>query len=183
MKTSRKRYIKIENRGKVSQKLLKKTEDFLYYIFYDLDGGLFKRLCPKMIYVLKKSELSEGEMCGFCFFLNSDIFKGNVEIRLLEDEKSNIYFHKRHSHSDRFIYKEYLKEENISLSELNEQFNFIIEGEGNRIKTGGVYELTDGRICIVQKYCSNCKIGINYDEYDDFIEEYIRIEQIKRQIR
>ena len=63
MKNSR--YIKIENRGKVDEELLIKTEEFIKKLSFDLDNGQFQRLCPKMFYILKETELNEYEEFGF----------------------------------------------------------------------------------------------------------------------
>lgn len=182
MKNSR--YIKIENRGKVDEDLLIKTEEFINFINFDLDNGLFIRLCPKMFYILKEKELKDDEEFGFEFTLLSDIFKGRVEIRKIKNTNNcNIIFNKRFPTKGKFVYNFYDSKLNIPIEKLNEQFEFIIKGENQQIKTGNIYLLKNGMIGIIKKYYSNSRIGIIYDEYSEEIEDYIRVEDIDKLLK
>lgn len=182
MKNSR--YIKIENRGKVDEELLIKTEEFIKKLSFDLDNGQFQRLCPKMFYILKETELNEDEEFGFEFTLLFDIFKGRVEIRKLKDkELYNIHFYKRFPTKGKFIYNLYETKTNIPLQSINIQFDFIIKGENQNIKTGNIYLLKNGMIAIIKKYYSNSKIGVIYDEFAEDVEDYIRMEDIEKLIK
>ena len=51
MKNSR--YIKIENRGKVDEDLLIKTEEFIKFLCFDFQRGIFFKLSPKLFKVFK----------------------------------------------------------------------------------------------------------------------------------
>lgn len=178
-----KKYVKIENRGKVEEELLFKTEDFLKFLLYDFQKGDFNILNPKMFYVFNEEELKNDEEFGFEFTLFSDIFKGRVEIRKKKNNLFYILFNKRYPTKGKFIYKPYIEKKNIALEDLFNQFDFVIKGESRKIKTGKVYLLKNGMIGIVKKYYSNSKIGIIYDEYAEEVEEYIKIEDIEKEIR
>lgn len=179
------KYIKIENRGKVDNDiLLSKTEDFIRKLFFEIDNGRFLIFNPKMIYVLKETELNENEELGFRFTLLFDIFKGRVIIAKIKDKDSvNIYFYKRHPIKGRFEYNLYNTKLNIPYNKINNQFNFIITGENLEIKTGNIYLLKNGIVCIIKKLYSNHKIGVIYDECSEEVEDYIQIEDIDKQIK
>ena len=182
MKNSR--YIKIENRGKVDEDLLIKTEEFINFINFDLDNGLFIRLCPKMFYILKEKELKDDEEFGFEFTLLSDIFKGRIEIRKVKClDNFNILFYKRLPTKGRFTYELSKVLSNIPLNEINKQFYFILEFEEKTFKKGDVILLKNGYTAIIEKYYSNDKIGVIFDEYADDVEEYIKKEDIDKIIK
>lgn len=178
-----KKYVKIENRGKVEEELLFKTEDFLKFLLYDFQKGDFNILNPKMFYVFNEEELKKDDDFGFEFTLFSDIFKGRVEIRKKKDNSFSILFNKRYPAKGKFIYKPYIEKKNIALEDLFKQFDFVIKGENRQIKTGKVYLLKNGMVGIVRKYYSNSKIGIVYDEYASEVEEFVKIEDIEEEIR
>ena len=182
MKNSR--YIKIENRGKVDEDLLIKTEEFINFINFDLDNGLFIRLCPKMFYILKEKELKDDEEFGFEFTLLSDIFKGRIEIRKVKClDNFNILFYKRLPTKGRFTYELSKVLSNIPLNEINKQFYFILEFEEKTFKKGDVILLKNGYTAIIEKYYSNDRIGVIFDEYADDVEEYIKKEDIDKIIK
>ena len=80
----KKDHIKIENRGKVDEDLLIITEDFLKKLYFEIDKGDFRKISPKLFYVLDYKYLEPDEEFGFEFTLLSDIFKGRVEIRKIK---------------------------------------------------------------------------------------------------
>lgn len=178
------RYIKIENRGKVELFLLNKTEEFIKFLCFDLDKGKFYKLGPKLFRVLKINELHEDEEFGFEFTIIFNIFKGRVEIRKQKNlDYFNIYFYKRKPSQGKFVYNLYLTKKDISLENINKEFEFLIKGEHQKISTGNVYLLKNGLVCIIKKYYSNSRIGIIYDEDSEDVEEYIRIEDIEELLK
>lgn len=184
MKNKGPRYIKIENRGKINMNLLNKTESFIKRFYFDIDNGQFSKLSPKIFKVLKPEELEEDEEFGFEFTIIFNIFKGRVEIRKQKDlDYFNVLFYKRRQGQGKFEYDLYITKKNIPLLELNKAFDFIINGEDQKIGTGNVYLLKNGLVCIIKKYYSNSHIGIIYDEDSEEVEEYIRIEDIERLLR
>lgn len=184
MKNKGIKYIKIENRGKVNVSLLQKTEEFIKFLCFDFQRGIFYKLSPKLFKVLKESELNQNEEFGFEFTVIFNIFKGRIEIRKQKDlDYFNIYFYKRRPAQGKFEYDLYITKIDISLDNLNKEFDFLIKGESQKIATGNVYLLKNGMVCIIKKYYSNVKIGVIYDEDSEDVEEYIRIEDIEKLIR
>jgi hypothetical protein len=184
MKDKGLRYVKIENRGKVDIPLLQKTEEFIKFLCFDFQRGMFYKLSPKLFKVLKKEELGENEEFGFEFTVIFNIFKGRIEIRKQKDlDYFNIYFYKRRPAQGRFEYDLYITKKDIILENINKAFDFLIKGENQKIATGNVYLLKNGMVCIIKKYYSNVKIGVIYDEDSEDVEEYIRIEDIDKLIR
>lgn len=184
MKSKGSRYIKIENRGKIEMGLLQKTESFIKELCFDINKGQFSKLSPKMFKVLKPEELTEQEEFGFEFTILFNIFKGRVEIRKQKDlNYFNVLFYKRRQGQGRFEYDLYITKNDIPLSNLNSAFDFIINGEDQKIGTGNVYLLKNGLVCIIKKYYSNSHIGIIYDEDSEEVEDYIRIEDIEKLLR
>lgn len=178
------KYIKIENRGKVDISLLSKTEEFIKFLYFDFQRGIFSKLNPKLFKVLKREELNIEEEFGFEFTVFFDIFKGRVEIRKQKDlDYFNIYFYKRKPTQGKFEYNLYITKKDVILDKLNEAFDFLIKGENQKIVTGNVYLLKNGMVCIIKKYYSNSKIGVIYDEDSEDVEEYVRIEDIEKLIR
>ena len=178
------KYIKIENRGKVDIPLLNKTEDFIKFLCFDFQRGMFYKLNPKLFKVLKLEDLNQDEEFGFEFTVIFNIFKGRIEIRKQKDlEYFNVYFYKRRPAQGRFEYDLYITKNNIPLEDLNKLFDFLIKGENQKIATGNVYLLKNGMVCIIKKYYSNTRIGVIYDEDSEYVEEYIRIEDIDKLIR
>lgn len=174
------KYIKIENRGKVDEDLLIISENLLKKIYFEVEGGIFQTLCPKMFNILKEEDLREEEICGFEFTLLYDIFKGRVHIKQTKEGLLNVTFFKRYPSKGKFVYELYKEIINISFENLFNQFDFIIKGENRKIKTGNIYLLKNGLIGIVRKYYSNQKIGIVYDEDSPEIEEYVTIEDFDK---
>lgn len=184
MKNKGAKYIKIENRGKVDISLLNKTEEFIKFLCFDFQRGIFFKLSPKLFKVLKLKELNDYEEFGFEFTVIFNIFKGRVEIRKQKNlDYFNIYFYKRRPAQGKFEYDLYIVKNGISLENLNKEFDFLIKGENQKIATGNVYLLKNGMVCIIKKYYSNTKIGIIYDEDSEDVEEYIKIEDIDKLIR
>ena len=184
MKDKGVRYIKIENRGKVEIDLLNKTEEFIKKLCFDLDKGKFFKLDPKMFKVLKPEKLNENEEFGFEFTILFSIFKGRVEIRKQKNlNYFNLYFYKRRLAEGKFEYDLYITKLDIALEDLNKAFEFVIKGENQIIKTGNIYLLKNGLVCIIKKLYSNSKIGVIYDESSEEVEDYIRIEDIEKLIR
>lgn len=176
--------VKIENRGKVELFLLLQTEQFINNLYYYLDKGNFRKLEPKLFRVLKKEQLNDNEEFGFEFIVLFNIFKGKIEIRKQKDlNYFNIKFYKRYASEGHFIYKFYMEKNNIKEDDINKALEFIIKGENKIVRTGGIYLLKNGLVCIIKKYYSNSKIGVIYDETSEDIEEYIRIEDIEELIR
>lgn len=183
MKVKRER-IKIENRGKVDEDLLIKTEDFIKKLYFDIDKGDFRKISPKLFYILDYIYLEENEEFGFEFTLLTDIFKGRIEIRKIKDENNfNVLFYKRYPTKGKFTYSLYETKLNIPLEKLNAQFSFVFEFEEKIFKKGDVVLLKSGYMAIIKKYYSNEKIGIIYDEFSEEVEEYIRKEEIDKIIK
>ena len=181
---SRYKCVKIENRGKVEISLLTKTENFINFLYFEFQKGIFAKLSPKLFKVLKQDELNEDEEFGFEFTIIFNIFKGRVEIRKQKDlEYYNIYFYKRIPAQGKFKYHLYITKKDISLEDINKTFNFLINGENQKIATGNVYLLKNGLVCIIKKYYSNERIGVIYDECSEDVEEYIRIEDIEKLLK
>ena len=86
-------------------------------------------------------------------------------------------------YTGKFGYNFYDSKLNIPIEKLNEQFEFIIKGENQQIKTGNIYLLKNGMIGIIKKYYSNSRIGIIYDECSEEIEDYIRVEDIDKLLK
>ena len=68
-------------------------------------------------------------------------------------------------------------------NEINKQFYFILEFEEKTFKKGDVILLKNGYTAIIEKYYSNDKIGVIFDEYADDVEEYIKKEDIDKIIK
>ena len=184
MKNKGAKYIKIENRGKVDISLLNQTEEFIKFLCFDFQRGMFYKLSPKLFKILKLEELNENEEFGFEFTVIFNIFKGRIEIRKQKDlNYFNIYFYKRRPAQGKFEYDLYITKNDITLEDINKAFDFLIKGENQTVATGKVYLLKNGMVCIIKKYYSNIKIGIIYDEDSEDVEEYIRIEDIDKLIR
>ena len=184
MKTKNTDKVKIENRGKVDAELLSLTETFIKFLCFDLDKGDFKKISPKLFYVLDREYLENNEKFGFEFTILSDIFKGRIEIRKIKDEnKYNILFYKRVPSKGRFDYILSKTIPNIPIEELNKQFYFIVEFEEKSFRKDDIILLKSGYTAIIKKYYSNDKIGIIYDEYSEDIEEYIKKEDIDKLIK
>lgn len=177
-------HIRIENRGKVDEDLLFITEEFIKFLCYEVDKGDFKKISPKLFYILDKEDLEENEEFGFEFTLLSDIFKGRIEIRKVKClDNFNILFYKRLPTKGRFTYELSKVLSNIPLNEINKQFYFILEFEEKTFKKGDVILLKNGYTAIIKKYYSNDKIGVIFDEYADDVEEYIKKEDIDKIIK
>ena len=171
MKTKKER-IKIENRGKVDEDLLYKTEEFIKQLYFEIDKGDFRKISPKLFYILDYIYLEENEEFGFEFTLLTDIFKGRIEIRKIKNENNfNVLFYKRYPTKGKFTYTLY------------ETFSFVLEFEEKIFKKGDVVLLKSGYMAIIKKYYSNEKIGIIYDEFSEDVEEYIRKEDIDKIIK
>lgn len=178
------RYVKIENRGKIDIPLLNKTEEFIKFLCFDFQRGMFYKLSPKLFKVLKVEGLDESEEFGFEFTVIFNIFKGRIQIRKQKNlEYFNIYFYKRRLAQGKFEYDLYITKKDVPLEDINKTFDFLIKGENQKIATGNVYLLKNGMVCIIKKYYSNVKIGVVYDEDSEDVEEYIRIEDIDKLIR
>lgn len=175
--------IKIENRGKVSPELLEKTEDFINYLYFELNNGAFKKLSPKLFRVIESSCLKEDEIFGFECTLLFDIFKGRINIIKKKNNLFRILFFKRFPNKGKFSYELYLTKDDISENLINKNLEFIVVGEGIRVKVGNTYLLKNGLVAIVKKNFSNSKIGVIYDEDSEDVEEYIKIEDIKQLLR
>ena len=107
MKDKGLRYIKIENRGKVDIPLLNKTENFIKFLYFDFQRGIFSKLSPKLFKVLKYEELKTDEEFGFEFTVLFNIFKGRVEIRKQKNLKYFLIY---------IFIKEFLLKENLIIN-------------------------------------------------------------------
>lgn len=175
--------IKIENKGKVEPEELEFAEDMIKHL-YSITKGEFESISPKMFYILSKSEIEEYELGGFEFTILSSSFKGRIEVRKNNIGSFNLYFNKRLPTKGKFTYEFYHKVENILEKDILGRLDFCKEDSTEFfIKKGDVIMLNSGYIAIIRKYYSNSEIGINYDEEDTEVEEYIKKEDILKRIR
>ena len=91
---------------------------FIKFLCYEVDKGDFKKISPKLFYILDKEDLEENEEFGFEFTLLSDIFKGRIEIRKVKClDNFNILFYKRLPITERFTHELSNVLSNIGLNE------------------------------------------------------------------
>lgn len=179
-----KEQIRIENKGKISKNRYELTEELIQKIVYGLGENSLIKFCPKMYNICTLDNLTEEESIGFYFTLLFDIFKGKVYIKKQKNKQLyNLDFYRRFPTKEKFTYSLTKQIKDIHLQDIVRQFNFIIVGENQNIKTGNIYLLKSGLVGIIRKYYSNIHIGISYDEYNPDIEDFIGVEDIEALIR